>query len=96
LEYSISKGAVFCLPCYLFRSENLGSGGRTNFVGEGFRNWKKAKPSFEEHVGASNSRHNEAKKKCVVLMNQRQNIQAVVERQSVRQGMEYRIQLNAT
>jgi hypothetical protein len=32
LEYSISKDAVFCLPCYLFRPENLASGGRTNFV----------------------------------------------------------------
>jgi hypothetical protein len=71
LEYSISKDAVFCLPCYLFRLENLGSGGRTNFVGECFQNWKKAKVSFEEHIGASNSRHNEAERKCATLMNER-------------------------
>jgi Domain of unknown function (DUF4371) len=96
LEYSVSKDAVFCLPCYLFRPEILGSGGRTNFVGEGFRNWKKSTTSFEEHIGASNSRHNEAERKCAALMNERQNIQAMIERQSVRQGMEYRIQLNAT
>jgi hypothetical protein len=32
LEYSIVKDAAFCLCCYLFRSENVGSGGRTNFV----------------------------------------------------------------
>jgi hypothetical protein len=36
LEYSTSKDAVLCLPCYLFRPKKFGSGGRINFVGEGF------------------------------------------------------------
>jgi hypothetical protein len=38
LEYSTSKSMTFCLPCYLFRPKNLGSDGRTNFIGEGSQN----------------------------------------------------------
>ncbi|XP_078171495.1 uncharacterized protein LOC144565578 [Carex rostrata] len=95
LEYSIEKDATFCLCCYLFRPENLGSSGRTNFVGEGFRNWKKAIKSFEEHVGDSLSWHNQARKKCLDLMNQAQSIRAVVDKQTVRQEKDYRIQLGA-
>jgi hypothetical protein len=37
LGYSIAKDAVFCLCCYIFRSENVGSGGRTSFVREGYK-----------------------------------------------------------
>ena len=96
LEYSIDQDAAFCLCCYLFRPENLGSGGNTNSVGEGFRNWKNAKTSFVDHVGDSKSWHNQSVRQCSNLMNQRQSIQAVVERQSVRQEMNYRIQLAAT
>jgi Domain of unknown function (DUF4371) len=95
LEYSIAKDAAFCLCCYLFRLENVGSGGRTSFVGEDYRCWK-LKKSFDDHVGDSNSLHKEAYKRCMNLMNQRQNIHTVIERQSVKDGVNYRIQLAAT
>ncbi|XP_078151877.1 uncharacterized protein LOC144547158 [Carex rostrata] len=84
LEYSIDKDAAFCLCCYFFRPENLGSGGRTNFIGEGYRNWKNKK-RFDEHVGDTNS-----------WLNQRQCIQTIFEKQTVRQKMDYRVQLNAS
>jgi Domain of unknown function (DUF4371) len=95
LEYSIAKDAAFCLCCYLFRLENVGSGGRTSFVGESYRCWK-LKKSFDDHVGDSNSLHKEAYRRCMNLMNQRQNIHTVIERQSVKDGVNYRIQLAAT
>ena len=95
LEYSIDKDAAFCLCCYLFRPENLGSGGRTNFVGEGYRNWKNKK-RFDEHVGDTNSWHNQAWRKSLDLLNQRQCIQTVFEKQTARQKMDYRVQLNAS
>lgn len=45
LEYSISKDAVFCLYCYLFKPD-CGDA----FIGEGFRNWKK-KEKLDLHAG---------------------------------------------
>jgi Domain of unknown function (DUF4371) len=95
LEYSIAKDATFYLCCYLFRPGNVGSGGRTSFVGEGYKCWK-LKKGFDDHVGNSNSLHNEACTRCMNLINQRQNIYTVIERQSVKEGVNYRIQLAAT
>jgi Domain of unknown function (DUF4371) len=95
LENSIAKDVAFCLCCYLFRSENVGSGGRTSFVREGYRCWK-TKKYFDDHVGDSNSLHSEAYRRCVDLMNQRQNIHMVIERQSVKDDVNYRVQLAAT
>ncbi|XP_078162914.1 uncharacterized protein LOC144558081 [Carex rostrata] len=95
LEYSIAKDAAFCLCCYLFRPENLGSGGRTKFVGEGYRNWK-CKKGFDDHVGDVNSEHNHAQRKCLNLMSERRSIETIMVRQSVSEGMDYRVQLGAT
>ncbi|XP_078178591.1 uncharacterized protein LOC144572793 [Carex rostrata] len=95
LEYSVEKDAAFCLCYYLFRPNYVGSGGRTVFVGEGYRNWK-SKKGFDEHVGDSNSLHNQAYRMCMNLMNQNQSIQTVLDRHSVKEDMNYRIQLNAT
>ncbi|KAH1073882.1 hypothetical protein J1N35_026210 [Gossypium stocksii] len=41
LEYSPSKDAVFCLPCFLFNSNPSSRFGSTTFTHNGFRNWKK-------------------------------------------------------
>ncbi|XP_061356054.1 uncharacterized protein LOC133300508 [Gastrolobium bilobum] len=42
LEYSLTKDAAFCLPCYLFsKPDGNGRFGLSTFVVEGFRNWKK-------------------------------------------------------
>ncbi|KAK8289373.1 hypothetical protein V6Z11_D07G185300 [Gossypium hirsutum] len=41
LEYSPSKDAVFCLPCFLFNSNLSSHFGSTDFTHSGFNNWKK-------------------------------------------------------
>ncbi|TYI22365.1 hypothetical protein ES332_A06G098400v1 [Gossypium tomentosum] len=41
LEYSPSKDAVFCLPCFLFNSNPTSRFGSTAFTHNGFSNWKK-------------------------------------------------------
>lgn len=51
---------------------------------------------FDEHVGDTNSWHNQAWRKSLDLLNQRQCIQTVFEKQTVRQKMDYRVQLNAS
>ena len=95
MEYSIVKDAAFCLCCYLFIPDNVGSGGGTIFVRDGYRNWK-SKKGFDEHVGDSNSLHNQAYRMCMNLMDQNQSIQTMLDRHTVRQDMDYRIQLNDT
>jgi Domain of unknown function (DUF4371) len=94
LEYSIAKDATFCLCCYIFRLENVGLGGRTSFMGKGYRCWK-TKKGFDDHVGDSNSLHSEAYRRCMNLMNQGQSIHTVIESQSVKDGVNYRKQLAA-
>ncbi|GMI98020.1 hypothetical protein HRI_003471300 [Hibiscus trionum] len=42
LEYSPSKDAAFCLPCFLFHKEN-GPSGSNAFTVDGFQNWKKVR-----------------------------------------------------
>ena len=34
------------------------------YVSEGFENWKKSIERFNDHVGGTNSSHNEARRKC--------------------------------
>ncbi|CAN1136663.1 Zinc finger MYM-type protein 1 [Linum perenne] len=52
LEYSISKEAAYCLPCYLFRNHDNGKkGGGDTFIGEGFFGWNKAEERFRRHIG---------------------------------------------
>ncbi|KAH9793908.1 TTF-type domain-containing protein [Citrus sinensis] len=59
LEYSIVKDVAFWAgPC---------------FTGEGFRNWKK-KEMLRQHVGAVNSAHNIARRRCESLMNQKAHV----------------------
>ncbi|KAH9722523.1 DUF4371 domain-containing protein [Citrus sinensis] len=69
LEYSPSKDAAFCLPCFLFVMPN-GRPASTTFTVHGFRNWKKVndgkKCAFLVHMGES---HNAAEKSCANLMN---------------------------
>ncbi|XP_078168487.1 uncharacterized protein LOC144562989 [Carex rostrata] len=77
------------------RPEYLGSGGRTKFVGEGYRNWK-CKKGFDDHVGDVNSEHNHAQRKCLNLMSERRSIETIMVRQSVNEGMDYRVQLGAS
>ncbi|TYH12885.1 hypothetical protein ES288_A06G101500v1 [Gossypium darwinii] len=41
MQYSPSKDAVFCLPCFLFNSNPTSRFGSTAFTHNGFSNWKK-------------------------------------------------------
>ena len=100
LEYSPSKDAAFCLPCYLFTkpSGRLGSGA---FTIEGFRSWKKVNDgencALLSHVGKDpNSPHKRAIMNCSDLMNQAQHIQNVIEKQTSQQVANNRLLLKTS
>ncbi|PIN00402.1 Tam3-transposase (Ac family) [Handroanthus impetiginosus] len=95
LEYSVSSDAAFCLPCYLFKDEDVHQRGGDVFSSRGFRSWNK-KDRFGIHVGGPNSDHYKAKKKCEDLMRQSQSIQVALDKQSSQAKMEYRIRLIAS
>ncbi|XP_026409920.1 zinc finger MYM-type protein 1-like [Papaver somniferum] len=90
LEYIILTDAVFCLCCYLFRA---GSG--DSFVGKGFRGWRK-KERLHIHIGGPKSAHNKALKNCEVLMNRKQHIDAIIEKQSEEEKRDNRKRLRAS
>lgn len=73
LEYSVSEDKAFCLCCYLFRDNIQKQGGNDAFVTEGFSSWNKSE-RLASHVGAMNSFHNIAVKKCDSLMKQDHSI----------------------
>ncbi|XP_019238871.1 PREDICTED: zinc finger MYM-type protein 5-like [Nicotiana attenuata] len=75
LEYSISKDAVYCLCCYLFKNEHESHGiTRDAFTKNGFKAWNKAIERFKAHVGEINSIHNKCFNRMLDLMNQSQSI----------------------
>ncbi|PIN06946.1 hypothetical protein CDL12_20489 [Handroanthus impetiginosus] len=82
LEYSVFSDAAFCLPCYLFKDEDIHQRGRDVFSSREFRSWNK-KDRFGIH-------------KCKDLMRQSQSIQTALDKQSSQAKMEYRIHLIAS
>ncbi|KAI0492627.1 hypothetical protein KFK09_026903 [Dendrobium nobile] len=98
LEYSVEKDAVYCLYCYLFKSQEQiikGKGGGDSFIGEGFKNWKK-KEKLLCHVGDHNSIHNKSRQKCEDLMkNQEQSVPALWLSKDDKNKKQYRIMLTA-
>ncbi|ESQ46879.1 hypothetical protein EUTSA_v10028186mg [Eutrema salsugineum] len=95
LEYSVSRDKAFCLCCYLFRDDIQKQGGNDAFVTEGFSSWNKSE-RLAIHVGAMNSFHNIAVKKCDSLMNQNHSIEHAFYKQDDVAKNEYRIRLNAS
>ncbi|XP_061342597.1 uncharacterized protein LOC133288795 [Gastrolobium bilobum] len=98
-EYSPSKDAAFCLPCYLF-SKPGGSGrvGLNTFVVEGFRNWKKVNEgencAFLRHVGKNAmSMHKNVVSSSCDLMNQSQHIEILVEKLTTQEIATNRLRL---
>ncbi|XP_059306564.1 uncharacterized protein LOC132058012 [Lycium ferocissimum] len=68
LEYSVSKDAVYCLYCYLFKGYNTNQGGGEVFSTIGFKSWQKKK-NLGKHIGLPNlTPHNLPKKKCQDLL----------------------------
>ncbi|KAK9986676.1 hypothetical protein SO802_031627 [Lithocarpus litseifolius] len=79
LEYSPSKDAAFCLPCFV-SDKPTGNSGSHVFTKNGFRNWKKVNDvnncSFLNHMGKEpNSFHRASEQAMIDLMNQSQHIQ---------------------
>jgi hypothetical protein len=70
LEYSFLKDVEYCLFCYLYRLDIDNQAGGDSFVTEGFKNWKK-KDKLQNHVGAHNSAHNQARRRFKALLNQK-------------------------
>ncbi|XP_062167014.1 uncharacterized protein LOC133873313 [Alnus glutinosa] len=74
LEYSESKDAIFCHPCYIFAKKSTGCPGSDAFTVKGFKNWKKVNDGMNcpllGHVGTDpNSPHKIAVKCCEDLKN---------------------------
>ncbi|KAL6655966.1 hypothetical protein ACP70R_006792 [Stipagrostis hirtigluma subsp. patula] len=62
LEYSPTKDAAFCFPCFLFSKKPTGKVGSDAFTLKGFRSWKKVNDgdrcAFLTHMGKDcNSAH---------------------------------------
>ncbi|XP_017604620.1 uncharacterized protein LOC108451442 [Gossypium arboreum] len=101
LEYSPSKDAVFCLPCFLFNSNPTSRFGSTSFTHNGFSNWKKVHDgcncAFLTHMGKDpNSLHNNAQRAYVDLMNQAQHIEVSLDRQTTQQILANRLRLKTS
>ncbi|XP_031277629.1 zinc finger MYM-type protein 1-like [Pistacia vera] len=73
----------------------ISQAGSNAFVSEGFCNWKKSE-RFQIHVGQPNSAHNQARRSCVELMNQKQHIKVALSKQSDQVRIEYRTRLAAS
>ncbi|XP_073016062.1 uncharacterized protein [Primulina eburnea] len=97
LEYSPSKDAVFCFPCYLFE---LSEAQQSTFTIEGFKSWKRvndgAKCAFLSHMGSSNSTHNKSSKSVVDLMNVTRHIDVVMNRETSEHIQKNGLRLAAT
>ncbi|KAL7087011.1 hypothetical protein ACP275_13G038800 [Erythranthe tilingii] len=100
LEYSPTKDAAYCLPCYLFASKQVARFGANAFTVEGFSNWKKVNDgdtcSFLRHVGNHKSSHFISMKSCEDLMNQSRHIDKVMQRQSSEQILNNRLRLRTS
>ncbi|XP_038699623.1 zinc finger MYM-type protein 1-like [Tripterygium wilfordii] len=79
LEYSISKDAAFCFPCFVFQDrEPLHSA----FIINGFTSWKRVNNRaicvFLAHMGGPTSLHNNAVRNVEALKNISQHIDKVI------------------
>ena len=77
LEYSVAKDAAYCFYCYLFKPQQTGFHSNDTFTRVGFRNWKNAKDSFKEHAQSIDGFHNNARKRALDFINQRQSVEHV-------------------
>jgi hypothetical protein len=101
LEYSPTKDAAFCLPCFLFSKKPLGKVGSDVFTVIGFKNWRKVNNgkncAFLTHMGKTcNSAHNYAVRCYENLKNKPSHIEQLVERQSEEEIRLNRLRLRTT
>ena len=97
LEYSVSKDAAFCFPCYLFESD---TSAQHTFTIDGFRNWKRVNDNERcpllIHIGGLNSPHRKAVNSLEGLKNVTRHIDKVINRQSLEEVNKNRLRLRAT
>lgn len=96
LEYSPSKDAAFCFPCFLFCRKPNGC-----FTHHGFNKWKKVNSGqycgFLVHMGKMpNSEHKKAEQCLLDLMNTSQRIEAILLRQTAEEIQNNRLRLQAS
>ncbi|KAG7988370.1 hypothetical protein I3843_03G184700 [Carya illinoinensis] len=101
LEYSPSKDAAYCLPCYLFTMKTSQHSGWDVFTVMGFRNWKKINNgkhcAFLNHIGEDPcSCHNNAVKSCEDLLKQSQHIDKVMNAQISEQILNNRLRVKTS
>ena len=97
IEYSPTKDAVFCFPCFLFTKKSFGC-----FTHVGFKNWKKVNSGkdcpFLNHMGNKpDSLHNINQKASLEgLENTNQHIEAALISQSEEEIKKNRLRLKAS
>ncbi|CAN6586651.1 unnamed protein product [Malus baccata var. baccata] len=98
LEYSISKDAVFCRYCYLFKCDfdQMGSTGSDVFTEKGFTNWRKGPENLRNHEGGVGSLHNKDGQQARDLMTQKQHIETFVIKQTDEARNNYHTLLSAS
>ena len=101
MEYSPSRDAIYCLPCYFFGKKPTGCPGLDAFTEKGFNNWKKVKDgmscSLIGHEGKDpNTPHKIAVKCCEDLMNYLRHINKLVEKQTSKEIEKNRLQLKTS
>ncbi|WVZ91399.1 hypothetical protein U9M48_037579 [Paspalum notatum var. saurae] len=86
LEYSPTKDAAFCFPCFLFHKKPVRRVGSTAFTIKGFKNWKKVNDgtscAFLTHMGSDGSAHRYSVQCYDNLKNQPCHIEHAVEKQT--------------
>ncbi|XP_075521547.1 uncharacterized protein LOC142554755 [Primulina tabacum] len=97
LEYSPSKDAAFCFPCFLFEHKHPRN---PAFTIDGFKYWKRVNDgnrcAFLMHIGCNNSPHNNAVEYLDNLMNIPRHIDKVINAQSSEEKEKNRLRLTAT
>ncbi|KAL6619567.1 hypothetical protein ACP70R_034706 [Stipagrostis hirtigluma subsp. patula] len=101
LEYSSSKDAAFCFPCFLFRKKPKGKSGSNTFTEKGFRSWRKVNNgkecAFLSHMGKdSNSAHNFAAQCYDNLKSGKYDIEQVMEKVSDEDIIKNRLRLKTS
>ncbi|XP_024453876.2 uncharacterized protein LOC18096834 [Populus trichocarpa] len=97
IEYSPSKDAVFCFPCFIFENKVPR---HLTFTTEGFRSWKRVNDGVRcallMHVGSPTSPHNNAVKSAEDLIKVSRHIDKVLNAQTVEEVHKNRLRLMTT
>ena len=101
LEYSPSKNAIFCHPCYTFAKQATGRPRSDAFIVKCFNNWKKVNDGVNcplmRHVGKDlNSLHKIVVRCCDDLKNNSCHIGKLIEKQSLQEMENNRLWLKTT